>query len=100
MPLKKYYIVIAILVISAIAVSIILMPKSQEIALMEMKDKHFEEARKDYQKQLAEGNLTPEVVNNLTDLYLQIGAVDKAIEVMQQYIALHPDNLAARQKIG
>lgn len=67
---------------------------------MEMKDKHFEEARKDYQNELAQGNLTPEVVNNLTDLYLQIGAIDKAIDVMQKYVALRPDDLDARKKLG
>ncbi len=67
---------------------------------MEMKDKHFEEARGAYEEQLASGNLNIEVVAKLAELYLQIGAIDKAIDVMEKFIADHPTHLEARERLG
>ena len=96
----RQYIVVIVLVAFAVIASIILVPGSRELALMQMKDKHFDEARKEYEKQAAQGTLTLEVANNLTNLYLQVGAVDKAIGVMERFVKTHSDNMDARNKLG
>lgn len=97
---KKHTFIILLIAVAGLVGSYLLMPKSEEVALMQMKDKHFEEARIAYEEQLAKGNLTVDVVTRLSELHLQVGAVDKAIEVMEKFIAANPDNLAAREKLG
>ena len=97
---SKHYIVIILLTLFALGLSYLLMPHQQEIALMQMKDKHFDEARATYEQQLATGNLNVEVVTRLSELYLQIGAVDKAIDVIEKYLAVNPNNMDLRTKLG
>ena len=98
--LKKQIFAILLLTIAALAAGYFLMPRQQEVALMQMKDKRFEEALVSYEKQLANGNLSLEVVNRLCELYLQTGSVDKAIEVMEKYIAANPTDIPALEKLG
>jgi tetratricopeptide (TPR) repeat protein len=99
--MSKKFIFIAILIaIAGLAASFFLMPRSQEIALMQMKDKNFEDARIAYEAQLASGNLSIEVVTRLSELYLQTGEVNKAIEVMEKFIAANPASLEARRQLG
>ncbi len=97
---RKQYLIIAAPVLIAIVVSFFLIPSSQELALMQLKDKHFEDARAAYEKELAAGTLNMEVANNLSDLYLQKGNINKAIETMEKFVAAHPGNLEARIKLG
>lgn len=100
MLFKKQYFVIGIIAIAAIIASFMLIPGSNELALMKMKDKHFEEARSAYEKEVANGVVDLESVNSLSDLYLQKGAVDKAIETLEKFVHAHPDNLPVRTKLG
>lgn len=97
--MKKYFI-IAFIVLVGVAVSLFLIPGANELALMQFKDKRYEEARQNYEQKLAEGNWSVNVVGALVDLHLQFGAIDKAIEVMQQYVEKNPTNIKARQELG
>lgn len=96
----RKYIVIAILVVLGIILSVLLVPGSNELALMQFRDKRFEEARAAYEQRLSEGVLTVDVVSALTDLYLQYGDVEEAISVMQRFVEANPDNIEARKELG
>ena len=96
----KKYLVILILILAATALSFVLVPDAREIALMQFRDKEFDKARTAYEQKLADGVLNIEVVSSLTNLYLQSGDVDQAIDVMERFIADNPDNLEARQELG
>ncbi len=98
--MKKALIITVLLAVIGLVASLYLIPRTPEIALINFKDKRFDEARAAYEQQLKEGSLKPEVVNTLVDLYLQVGAIDQAISVMEQYIAKHPDNIEARNRLG
>ncbi len=96
----KKYLVIALLFVFAIGLSLFMIPGAREIATMQFRDKEFDKARETYEKSLAEGVLTIEVASALTNLHLQSGDVDKAIDVMQRFVEENPDNLAARAELG
>ncbi|MBV8939455.1 MAG: tetratricopeptide repeat protein [Alphaproteobacteria bacterium] len=96
----KTLIAVLVLAVLGIGASLYLIPRTPELALINFKDKRFDEARAAYEQQLKEGRITPEVVNTLVDLDLQIGALDQAIGVMEQYLAKNPADLAARQRLG
>src|SRR6185369_9444274 len=100
MLLKKQYLIISSVVVLAVAGSFLLIPSPQELALMQMKDKHFEAARNAYERQSETGTLNLEVANNLSDLYLQKGDIKKGIDIMEKFVETHPDNLQARIKLG
>ncbi|MGE0754429.1 MAG: tetratricopeptide repeat protein [Alphaproteobacteria bacterium] len=100
--MKSTKAILLVLILSAVAVafSFFLMPRTPEMALIQMKDKHFEEALASYETQKASGDLSVEVVSKLTELYLQKSEVNKAIEVMEEYVAVNPRDLEARERLG
>ena len=97
---RGYYLSVAILVVSGIAVSLILKPHDKEVAYMQMKDNHFKDALKVYEEKYAKGDHSVNVVNPLVALYLDYGEEDKAVAVMESYVAQMPDSIDARRKLG
>lgn len=100
MKSTKPILIVLALTLLAIAFSLLLMPRTSEMALMQMKDKRFDEALAMYEQQKAQGVLTADVVSKLSELYLQQSDVEKAIAVMEEYVAAHPRDLKAREKLG
>jgi hypothetical protein len=98
--MKRALLIILLLTVVGFAASLYLIPRTGEIALINFKDKKFDEARVAYEQQLQNGIVSPEVVNTLVDLYLQVGAIDKAIDVMERYIATRPNDIEARRRLG
>lgn len=97
---RKHYLLILLVTLAGLGVSYLLWPRPQEIALMQMKDKYFEQAREAYEAQLAEGRLNIEIATRLSELYLQTGEIDKAIGVMERFIAQEPEHIEARRMLG
>lgn len=97
---KKQIAIIAALFCAISAASLFLLPGKQEVALMQMKDKRFEEATKTYESQLAQNKLTLEVASNLSELYLKMGNVEKAIAIMQAFVDKNPKQIEARKRLG
>ena len=96
----RYYIAVVLLILLAIAASLYLIPRPQEVALMQMKDNYFEQARASYEQAIASGQLTLENASKLAQLYEQNGELDKAIEIIERFLKAQPDNLEARQYVG
>lgn len=98
--MKKYYVAIAGLAIAGVAGSYYLVPRSGDVALMKLRDKHFDEARNAYEKELKSGSLTAETVGRSVDLYLKNGQVEDAIKVLEQYNAAHPNDVQVMQRLA
>ncbi|MGB0683619.1 MAG: tetratricopeptide repeat protein [Magnetovibrionaceae bacterium] len=81
-------------------VSLLIIPNQGELALMRFKDQDFEAALGDFEKQLAAGDWSVNVVIPLTQLYLQQGQVDRAAALMEEFVARNPDNEDARERLG
>lgn len=96
----RKYIVIGLIVFIALLVSIMLIPGGSEIALMQLKDKRYEEARRAYQKQLEQGDDKYSTVLALTDLHLQYAEIDRAIVVLEGFVAKNPTHVHARKELG
>ncbi len=98
--MKGYFLAAALLAVLGVGLSTLLVPRQQELALMRLKDKDFDEARREYEIQLAAGKLTASVVMPLTQLYLQYGNVTGAVALMERFVAANPVNVEARQRLG
>ncbi len=103
---KKLYALVGLLVVIGVAVSLMLIPDTKELALIEYKDKIYDKdkdaysAKDKYIEQLQQGNLSIDVVSALVDIYLQEGNVNEAINVLEAYLAKNPNDVQARQKLG
>ncbi len=100
--MKRAYFIVAAIVLAVVGflLSVLVIPSDSEIALIHFKDKQYDKARALYEQQYESGNLSLDVVMHLTGVYLQFGDVDKAIAVMEDFVARHPDHLAARRELG
>lgn len=92
--------IVTVLAAAGAGASVLLVPREQELALIQLKGQRFDEAQAAYDRALAEGNLTPEVVNAVVDLSLQRGDVEQAVAIMERYVAQSPADLAARKRLG
>ena len=88
---KVYYYGVAAIAILGLLASILISPNANEIALMNLEDKHFDDAFSKYKKLLDEGDNSINVVIPLSKLYLQFGDVGSAVTLMEQFVEKNPD---------
>lgn len=92
--------VVLITMVVAIGVSLLLIPGGQELALMKFRDRDYEEALPAYERRYADGDRSAATVIPLSRLHLQEGRVERAIAVMEGFIATEPKSVEARQLLG
>lgn len=91
---------VLVMAVVAVGVSLLLIPGGHELALMKFRDRDFEEALPAYEKRYAEGDRSAATVMPLSRLHLQEGRVDRAIAVMEAFVAAEPRSVEARQLLG
>jgi Flp pilus assembly protein TadD len=95
-----HYIIVLFTVICGLGISFLLIPRGAELALMNFKDNRFDEARADYEKRVAAGDLSAAVVNPLSELYLQYGKTEEAIALHEKFVQANPEDKTARQRLA
>src|SRR5690348_17003879 len=81
----------------AMGVGLYLAPTHEEVALMRMKDNHFHDALQRYTTLLGDGDHSINVTAPLINLYVHYGDMDKAITLVQTFLAAHPDSVAGHK---
>ncbi len=94
-----HYMVVMVVVLALLG-GYLAYPRSPELALMRYKNKQFTAARAEYENLLEQGNRSANVVVPLSELYLVYGEMDRAVELMESFIAANPDNMEARVQLG
>src|SRR5213594_879353 len=97
---KIHYLAFGCLTVAGAALSIALVPGKSELALIHLKDKEYEVARRAYEERLTAGDRSVRVVMPLTQLYLQFGDVEKAVQLMESFVAENPNDVAALKRLG
>src|SRR5690349_5478477 len=95
-----HYVIVIFTVLIGIGFSIVLIPGRSEIALMNFKGSNFDEARIDYEKRVAAGDLSASVVNPLAELYLQYGRTSDAISLLEKYVQANPNDVQAKERLA
>ncbi|MGE0486370.1 MAG: hypothetical protein AB7Q81_19625 [Gammaproteobacteria bacterium] len=80
---------------AALALSLLLVPRGQELALMYYKAKRYRDALSGFESEFLAHGARPTVVMPLNTLYLQQGEVEAAVEAMDRTLAERPDDLEA-----
>lgn len=104
--MKKVYIVLAILALVGSVLGYLLIPRENEMTLVNYKEQVWDfnkdayESKDAYVARFGAGDHSVNVVYPLVDIYLQEGNVNEAIVVLETFIAENPDNIAARKQLG
>ncbi|MBI1206974.1 MAG: hypothetical protein GC191_06760 [Azospirillum sp.] len=94
-------VLIALLILAGgIGFSLLLIPRQQELALMKLRDKEFDAARDAFEQRIAAGDRSGATIMPLTRLYLQTGEIDRAIALLEDFVAREPNNLEGREFLG
>ncbi|MBI1275141.1 tetratricopeptide repeat protein [bacterium] len=96
----KQYIIILLICLAGLGLVFFLLPQEKELALMHMKDKDYDTAKKGFEQIAKTRGLDTTTVGTLAQLYLQNGEVNKAIEVMEAYVKENPNSVDARIRLG
>ncbi|WP_448204817.1 tetratricopeptide repeat protein [Azospirillum sp. sgz302134] len=83
-----------------VGLSLLLIPRGGELALQKFRDQDYETARAAYEQRFAAGDRSAGTVMPLTRLYLDEGAVERAITLMEAFVALEPAQVEGRQLLG
>jgi thioredoxin-like negative regulator of GroEL len=100
---RKVIFMSVLMVLIGLGVSVLVLPSDDEVSLIILKermDSRYAQAQEHYRKRLESGEVSIDVVMPLVKLYVESGAVDKAIAAMEQFVTLHPDSVEARNELG
>src|SRR5580693_9000945 len=85
---------------AGIAASIALVPRPEEIALQNWKDKQFDTSLQIYEAEYARGNRSARVVGALAEAHVQFGEMDQAIRILEEHLQRHPADHEVRLRLG
>lgn len=94
--MRQFAVITALVLIVALGLSFLLLPNQKELGTMLLRDREYEESRKYFEQQIAEGDTSPQVITGLLEIYIRHGDVDRAIALVGRYeeaIGTSPDVL-------
>ncbi len=74
-------------------------PSRKEVALMRLEDKNFNDAFEYYKKQYIHGEKSINILAPLIKIYIYYGYIDKAIGLLELYIAENPNSIEGRKQL-
>ena len=96
----KRHLFVGFMVLISLGISVLFLPRESELNLMHMKNRQFDHAKVEFEKQFQAGDRSVSVSAPLTDLYTYYGEIDKAIEVLENFLRAHPQDHRARLKLA
>jgi len=97
---KRHYAAVLLSAVAALSAGAALLPGPLEVALMRLKDGDYSRALRTYEDRYRRGERNTALVAGLREIYLQHAEVEKAVALMEAYIAEHPRDVAARKLLG
>lgn len=79
-----HYLCLGLVLAGGMAGSLLLIPRESELSLMYFRGRQFADARPLYERRLARGDRSPDVVIPLAELYVQAGEVGRAVDLLRQ----------------
>ncbi|MBI5138098.1 MAG: tetratricopeptide repeat protein [Nitrospirae bacterium] len=89
--------------VSAIGASLAVwlsIPSEGELAFMRYKAGQFADAEQTYQRRIADGDASVAVLVPLVHIYLDKGEADRAVALMETYLAAHPDDMKGHELLA
>lgn len=93
-------ILLVVVVILGVGLSLLLIPSQKDVALLQLRSDKVDLARDTLQERLEAGDTSVAVVASLADIALHDGDIEKAIRVMETYLARRPKDVGAKRKLA
>jgi cellulose synthase operon protein C len=98
--MRLNYLFAILLIAVGVGLSLMLVPRSKELALQTFRDHEYEAAQKAYLQRYAAGERSAETVMPLVGLSLNDGDVAAAITYLESYVDREPTQLESRELLG
>lgn len=99
--MRKYIIMIAILVVVGVGASFYLIPSKEQIVVMKQKDDvQRTSGYVDYKAQFTSGDRSSATLVGVTPLFITEGRIAELLPIMEGFVTANPDDLAARKKLA
>ncbi|MBK1838345.1 tetratricopeptide repeat protein [Azospirillum sp. YIM B02556] len=95
--MRANILVVLVLLLVGIGASLLLIPRSGELALQKFRDRDYDSARAVYEERYAAGDRSGATVMPLTRLALAQGDVERAIDLTEAFVAAEPSSVEARE---
>ncbi|PWU05655.1 MAG: hypothetical protein C5B51_13990 [Terriglobia bacterium] len=95
-----YYVALIVVLAAGLVGGALLLPDDSGLGLMYFKDRQYAAARSLYEKRLAAGETTGDVVAPLAELYVQAGEIDRAVDLLGRLQSIPAEKLELFQRIG
>ena len=96
----RILIVPILMVVAALALGYVLLPREQELAFMQFKAGQLEEAQAHYEERLRSGDLSVSTVNSLVSVYAAGGEMDRAVGLFEDFADRHAKDLEVQRRLG
>lgn len=97
---RSMTLVVIVLAVLGVLMSVILVPKDNELALMYLKDKHFDKALAIFRQKYKDGDHSLNIVSPLANLYMQYGDINESIRLLEEHVKKEPNNIKTREQLG
>lgn len=94
------YIIFGFALSLVVVLSLFLVPRKSQLALMHMKDRQYDLARIEFEKQFDSGDLSVSVTIPLMKLYLHFGEISNAVQLIEQYVDENQTDIVTRNLLG
>lgn len=98
--IRKEYVFAALLVAAGAGGGLWLLPESEDVARMEVRDYSYDDPQKHYEQMYADGDHSTDVVQQLVRIHTNTGDIDRAIAVLEVYVKEHPEDEKALKQLG
>lgn len=98
--MKAFYLWLILLAGLGVTLGIFLFLTPEELALVLLKERHYEASEKVLRRQYLLGGRATDVVIPLKSLELKKGNVEEAIEIMEEYVKNNPNDIQAREVLA
>ncbi|AWK89181.1 tetratricopeptide repeat protein [Azospirillum thermophilum] len=98
--MRANLLVVLLVLLFGVGVSLLLVPRSGELALQKFRDQDYASARTEYERRMENGDRSAATVMPLTRLYLAEGEVERAIALLEDHVDRHPADVDGRELLA
>lgn len=93
-------ILLVVLVVLGLGISLLLIPRDKDVALLKLRSDETDEARKVLLEQYDRGDRSVAVVASLAEIAIDKGEIAIAVQLLEEFVERDPKDLTARRRLA
>ena len=83
--MRAFAALIALVIMLAIGLSLLVLPSGEQLGIMLLRDREYDDARSYFEEQIEAGDLSAPTVSALMKIYIEYGDVERAISLIERF---------------